>query len=82
MDRSDVFVGNLHFNTTEAMLRDHFSSVGTVTGVKIMQDRDTQRPKGFAFVTFKDAATAVSIDIFLYTNPHTSSFVARNNLLY
>lgn len=57
---NDVFVGNLSFNTTEEHLRQLFSTAGTVTGVRIVIDKDTQKSKGFAFVEFLDAGTALS----------------------
>jgi RNA recognition motif-containing protein len=45
-----LYVGNLSFNTTETTLRDLFGQAGTVTDVKVMLDRETGRPRGFAFV--------------------------------
>lgn len=48
----DIFVGNLAFNTTEEMLREVFSVVGTVRGVRILMDKETMRPKGYAFIEF------------------------------
>jgi hypothetical protein len=45
-----VFVGNLSFNTTEVELRDTFGQFGAVADAKIVTDRDTGRPRGFAFV--------------------------------
>ncbi len=49
---SKLYVGNLSFQTTEAELRDAFGQFGTVTDVYIASDRETGRPRGFAFVTF------------------------------
>ena len=46
-----LYVGNLNFDTTEDSLRDHFSAHGTVDEVAIITDRETGRPRGFAFVT-------------------------------
>ena len=46
-----LFVGNLSFNTTENDLQDAFAAHGTVTEANRMMDRDTGRPRGFAFVT-------------------------------
>ena len=45
-----VYVGNLSFGTTEVTLRDLFGQAGTVAEVKVMLDRETGRPRGFAFV--------------------------------
>lgn len=54
-----LYVGNLPYTTTEEELRDVFSADGrTVTEVAIMMDRETGRPRGFAFVTMGSAADA------------------------
>jgi len=45
-----LFVGNLSYDATEAELREAFSEAGEVTQVRIPQDRETGRPRGFAFV--------------------------------
>lgn len=49
---SKLYVGNMSFNTTEDSLRTAFSQFGTLTDVYIANDRETGRPRGFAFVTF------------------------------
>ena len=57
-----LYVGNLPFSATEQELTDHFASVGSVTSVKIISDRDTGRSKGFAFVEYEtdeDAQAAI-----------------------
>jgi RNA recognition motif-containing protein len=46
-----LYVGNLSFQTTELNLRELFAQHGTVTDAVLMMDRDTQRPRGFGFVT-------------------------------
>jgi cold-inducible RNA-binding protein len=46
----NLFVGNLPFKSTEDALRAHFSQFGEVAQVRIMTDRDTGKPRGFAFV--------------------------------
>ena len=46
-----LFVGNLSFNTTETQLREAFSAHGVVAEVNLMMDRQTNRPRGFGFVT-------------------------------
>src|SRR5215210_6140400 len=51
---SKLYVGNMSFKTTEADLRDTFGQFGTVTDVYIASDRETGRPRGFAFVTFSN----------------------------
>jgi cold-inducible RNA-binding protein len=46
----NLYVGNLSYNTTEATLRTLFAEFGEITSVNLITDRDTGRPKGFAFV--------------------------------
>src|SRR5271169_3752193 len=46
-----LFVGNLDFNVTENELQDAFAAHGTVVETNLMMDRDTGRPRGFAFIT-------------------------------
>jgi cleavage stimulation factor subunit 2 len=58
--KHNVFVGNLTYNTTEEQLRDIFGTVGPVTSVRIVVDKDTGRPKGYAFVEYDDPALALS----------------------
>ena len=53
-----LYVGNLSFDTTEADLREHFGRSGTVSEVKVMTDRDSGRPRGFAFVEMGTDAEA------------------------
>lgn len=45
-----VFVGNLSYSVTEEDLRDVFAEYGTVKRVQVPTDRETGRPRGFAFV--------------------------------
>jgi len=57
-----LYVGNLSYNVTEPELRDAFAEGGrNVVEVKIVMDRDTGRPRGFAFVEMgsDDEASAV-----------------------
>lgn len=60
---SKLYVGNLSFQTTEAVLRETFGQFGTVTDVHIANDRETGRPRGFAFITFStDAESKLAIE--------------------
>ncbi len=50
----NLYVGNMSFSTTEDQLRELFSQYGTVTKVQVIMDRETGRPRGFAFVEMSD----------------------------
>ncbi len=54
-----LYVGNLSWDTTEDSLRNTFSQDGrSVTEVHIVSDRETGRPRGFAFVEMGSKADA------------------------
>jgi len=52
---SKVFVGNLSFETTREEIEALFAPVGEIAEIVIPTDRDSGRPRGFAFVTFASA---------------------------
>lgn len=45
-----IFVGNLAFKANSEQLRELFGKYGSVNSVRIMTDRMTRRPRGFAFI--------------------------------
>jgi len=53
-----IFVGNLNFKTSEGTLQQLFAAHGAVEEVFIATDRETGRPRGFAFVTMPDDTQA------------------------
>jgi RNA recognition motif-containing protein len=53
-----LYVGNLSFNTTDETIRASFGAKGSVTDVHLVTDRETGRPRGFAFVTMGTPAEA------------------------
>lgn len=53
-----LFIGNLPYAATEADLREHLSGVGEPTQVVLPTDRETGRPRGFAFVDYADRSVA------------------------
>ena len=53
-----LFIGNLPYSATEAELREHLSSVGNPLSVVLPVDRETGRPRGFAFVDYADRGVA------------------------
>ena len=59
---TSIYVGNLAHSATEDDLRQAFSQYGAVANVNIIKDRETGRPRGFAFIEMADgseAATAI-----------------------
>ena len=53
-----LFVGNLPYSANETDIRQHFGTVGDPLQIVIPTDRDTGRPRGFAFVDYDDRAVA------------------------
>ena len=49
-----LFVGNLPFDATDGELREVFEPFGPLTSVKLISDRETGKPRGFAFVEFQN----------------------------
>lgn len=47
---TNIFVGNLSYQTTQDELESAFAAYGTVEKVSLITDRDTGQPRGFAFV--------------------------------
>ena len=60
---TNIFVGNLSYQTTQDELFAAFAAYGNVERVIIVTDRDSGQPRGFAFVEMteaRDAETAIS----------------------
>jgi cold-inducible RNA-binding protein len=53
-----LFVGNLSYDVNESDLREFFSPVGPLSNVIIPMDRDSGKPRGFAFIEFSDQQQA------------------------
>jgi cold-inducible RNA-binding protein len=56
-----LFIGNLPYGASEADLRAHFAAVAEPSHVVMPVDRETGRPRGFAFVEFADRAAAEEV---------------------
>lgn len=56
-----LFIGNLPYGATEADLRSHFAPVAEPSHVVMPVDRETGRPRGFAFVEFVERSVAEAI---------------------
>jgi cold-inducible RNA-binding protein len=50
-----LYVGNLSFQTTDQDLNKLFAQHGRVTETNLIMDRETNRPRGFGFVTMSSA---------------------------
>jgi cold-inducible RNA-binding protein len=57
---TNIFVGNLSYQTTESELEALFGAYGAVERVTVVRDRDTGQPRGFAFVEMTNANEAAN----------------------
>jgi RNA recognition motif-containing protein len=55
-----LYVGNLAFRTTSQELQELFAQAGTVESASVVEDRDTGRSRGFAFIEMSTQEEAVS----------------------
>lgn len=58
MSQNKIFIGNLAYTVSKEELSEFFSEFGDVTDVSIPTDRDTGKPRGFAFVEFESVEAA------------------------
>jgi len=58
MPDTNLYVGNLPWDTTKEELAARFAQFGEVRGVRIITDKETSRSRGFGFVEFAQAADA------------------------
>ncbi|SKA72569.1 RNA recognition motif. (a.k.a. RRM, RBD, or RNP domain) [Paucidesulfovibrio gracilis DSM 16080] len=54
----NLYVGNLAWSSTEQEVRNAFEAFGEVTSVKLIEDRETGRPRGFGFVEMSNDSEA------------------------
>ncbi|CRF46949.1 Rna-binding protein [Helicobacter heilmannii] len=57
----NIYVGNLVYSATNREVEELFSQFGAVNSVKLIQDRETKRPKGFGFVEMEDEGAQQAI---------------------
>ncbi len=57
-----IYVGNMPYSAKEEQLKELFGKFGAVHSVKIILDRETQRPKGFCFVEMDDESALKAIE--------------------
>ncbi|MFW5488059.1 MAG: RNA recognition motif domain-containing protein [Desulfovibrio sp.] len=58
----NLYVGNLPWSATEQEVRDTFAAHGEVISVKLIEDRETGRPRGFGFVEMDDQGALDAIE--------------------
>ncbi len=69
----NLYVGNLPWSASEDDVRDAFAEFGEVLSVKLINDRETGRPRGFGFVEMEDAGALEAVK-----NLDGSNFGGRN----
>ena len=57
-----IYVGNLPWSATEEQVQNLFAEYGSVLSVKLMNDRETGRARGFGFVEMEDPAAAAAFE--------------------
>jgi len=55
---ASIYVGNLSYDATEEDIRPTFAQYGDVATVNVIMDRETGRPRGFAFVEMPNGSEA------------------------
>ena len=55
---TNIFVGNLSYQATQADLQNAFGAYGNVERINVVTDRETGQPRGFAFVEMSDSDAA------------------------
>lgn len=58
MPQNKLYVGNFPYSVNEEQLRALFEPYGAISELALIMDRDTGRPKGFAFITFASQESA------------------------
>merc|ERR1719322_142065 len=53
-----LYIGSLHFNITEDMLKGIFEPFGRIHSIQLMKDPETDRSKGYGFITYNEAEDA------------------------
>ena len=57
-----IYVGNLPWSATEDQVKSLFAEYGDVVSVKLVNDRETGRARGFGFVEMEDPAATAAIE--------------------
>jgi len=59
---TNIYVGNLPFSASEDQIRQLFETYGPVTSVKLINDRETGRPRGFGFVEMDEQGAKQAVE--------------------
>jgi len=59
---TNIYVGNLPFSASEDQVRQLFEAYGQVNSVKLINDRETGRPRGFGFVEMEGDGAKEAIE--------------------
>lgn len=81
MNPTKIFVGNLDFSVDKSELKKLFDPFGKVVGINIRKDRKTNRPRGFAFVTFEAPASARAAIESMHLFEHKGRFLTVKHQL-
>lgn len=76
-----IFIGNLPFSTDQNELQDAFGKFGIIAEINIPMNRETGRPRGFAFVKFETeeaAKDALSMDNFEFNGRNIKVNIAES----
>ncbi|GAA5911361.1 RNA-binding protein [Sporobolomyces salmoneus] len=60
-EEGKMFIGGLNWDTTDDTLKSYFEQFGSISHCTIMRDVETGRSRGFAFLTFDDAASVNAV---------------------
>ncbi|XP_002128347.2 RNA-binding protein 3 [Ciona intestinalis] len=52
-----IFVGSIDFKATEKDVEEAFSHIGEIEHIVLLKDKETQKSRGFGFITFKDKSS-------------------------
>jgi len=60
MSNNKIYLNNLNIAVTETLLKQHFAEYGDITEINLPIDKKIRQPKGYAFISFADEASATN----------------------
>ncbi|XP_014672737.1 PREDICTED: LOW QUALITY PROTEIN: RNA-binding protein 39-like [Priapulus caudatus] len=76
-----LYVGSLHFNITEDMLKGIFEPFGKIDHIRLMMDSETGRARGYGFVTVSKMVTAAYVPLLNYHNLFPDSMTSTQMMM-